>query len=65
MDAQSTMQVPVALISAEVECMGACNLGRMICHLRELKYEFVNLGSPNYKLHDTTLAVPSTLLVDK
>ena len=44
-DAQSTMSVPVALSSAEAEYMGACNLGAMICHLRDLKYDFEKLGT--------------------
>ena len=63
-DAQSTMPIPVALSSAEAEYMGACNLGTMVCHLRELKYEFENLGSPNYKLDGMTSSSPSILLID-
>ena len=63
-DAQSTMPVPVALSSAEAEYMGACNLASMICHLRELKYDFEFLGSSDFKLEGSTEDVPSMLLID-
>ena len=63
-DAQSTMPVPVALSSAEAEYMGACNLGAMICHLRDLTYEFEKLGTPEYKIEGRTKEVPSVLLID-
>ena len=63
-DAQSTMPIPVALSSAEAEYMGACNLGSMMCHLRELKYDFEFLGLPDYKLDGTTDAIPSIILTD-
>ena len=63
-DAQSTMPIPVALSSAEAEYMGACNLGAMICHLRDLKYDFETLGTCKYKLDGSTEEVPSMLLID-
>ena len=63
-DAQSTMPVPVALSSAEAEYMGACNLGAMICHLRDLTYEFEKLGTPEYNIEGRTKEVPSVLLID-
>ena len=44
------MPVPVALSSAEAEYMSCCNLGAMICHLRELLYEFAFLGTSEYKM---------------
>ena len=63
-DAQSTMPVPVALSSPEAEYMGACNLGAMVCHLRDLLYEFDYLGTPMYKVDETSPKVPSLLLID-
>ena len=63
-DAQSTMPVPVALSSAEAEYMGACNLGAMVCHLRDLKYEFEKLGCDDYDVEGSTKSVPSILLID-
>ena len=63
-DAQSTMPVPVALSSAEAEYMGACNLGAMVCHLRDLKYEFDKLGCDDYNVDGSTASVPSILLID-
>lgn len=63
-DAQSTMPVPVALSSAEAEYMGACNLGAMVCHLRDLSYDFEYLGSSKYDHDGRTLSIPTVLLVD-
>ena len=63
-DAQSTMPVPVALSSAEAEYMGACNVGAMICHLRELMYEFEFLGTEKYDLDGITKSIPAIILVD-
>ena len=63
-DAQSTMPVPVALSSAEAEYMGACNAGAMVCHLRDLIYDFEFLGTENYNVNATTAAIPSIILVD-
>ena len=63
-DAQSTMPVPVALSSAEAEYMGACNLGAMTCHLRDLIYEFEALGSAQYNVDGKSHSTPSILLVD-
>ena len=63
-DAQSTMPIPVALSSVEAEYMGACYLGAMICHLRDLKYDFETLGTCKYKLDGSTDEVPSMLLID-
>ena len=63
-DSQSCMPVPVALSSAEAEYMGACNLGAMICHLRDLVYDFEFLGTDEYDINATTNEVPSVLLID-
>jgi len=63
-DAQSTLPVPVALSSAEAEYMGACGLGAMICHLRELQYEFEALGTKEYDENKLNADVPSILLID-
>ena len=63
-DAQSTMPVPVALSSAEAEYMGACNLGTMICHLRDLIYEFRYLGTKEYVIDGSLKEIPSVLLID-
>jgi hypothetical protein len=63
-DAQSTMPVPVALSSAEAEYMGACNLGALVCHLRDLLYDFEYLGTSTYDVNGTTESVPTVLLVD-
>jgi hypothetical protein len=63
-DANSTMPVPVALSSAEAEYMGACNLGAMICHMRELLYDFMFLGTEEYDREGTFGATPSILLID-
>ena len=63
-DAQSIMPVPVALSSAEAEYMGACNAGSMICHLRELLYDFEFLGTPEYDEDGHTQQVPTIILVD-
>jgi hypothetical protein len=63
-DANSSMPVPVALSSAEAEYMGACNLGAIISHLRELLYEFEFLGTDSYKIDGTFGKTPSILLID-
>jgi hypothetical protein len=64
-DAQSTLPVPVALSSAEAEYMGACNLGAMVCHLRDLMYEFEFLGTNDYDENNgTTKEPPTVLLID-
>ena len=63
-DAQSTMPVPVALSSAEAEYMGACNLGAMVCHLRDLMYDFEALGTKKHNLNENTKSIPTVLLVD-
>ena len=63
-DAQSTMPVPIALSSAEAEYMGACNLGAMTCHLRDLLYDFEFLGTEEYSLDGTTKQMPTVLLID-
>ena len=64
MDAQSTMPVPVALSSAEAEYMGACNAGAMLCHLRDLQYDFEYLGSKNYSDEGSTASIPAIILID-
>ena len=63
-ESNSSMPVPVALSSAEAEYMGSCNLGAMMCHIRDLCYDLEFLGTPNF--NDTELygAPPSLLLVD-
>ena len=63
-DAQSTMPVPVALSSAEAEYMGACNLGAMLCHLRDLQYDLEFLGTDTYNVDGTTASIPSIILID-
>ena len=63
-DAQSTMPVPVALSSAEAEYMGACNAGAMLCHLRDLQYEFACLGNNDYDVNGSTASVPAIILID-
>ena len=63
-EANSTMPVPVALSSAEAEYMGSCNLGAMICHLRELLYDFMFLGKPEYDRDGIFGKTPSILLID-
>jgi hypothetical protein len=60
---QSTLPVPVALSSAEVEYMGVCNLGTMVCHLRDLMYEFEALGSCEYKKKEGQTKLPLTVLL--
>ena len=63
-DANSTMPIPVALSSAEAEYMGACNAGAMLCHLRDLRYDFENLGSSTFDINATDKDTPSIILVD-
>ena len=63
-DANSTLNVPVALSSAESEYMGACNCAAMLCHLRELVYDINNLGLSTYDIDDIKGNPPSVLLVD-
>ena len=63
-DAQSTMPVPVALSSAEAEYMGACNLGAMLCHLREMQYDLEFLGTESYDINGNTTSIPAIILVD-
>ena len=58
------MPVPVALKSAEAEYMGACNVGTMLCHLRELLYEFEFLGKDDYDLNGSIKSIPAIILVD-
>ena len=52
------------MYSAEAEYMGACNAGSMLCHLRDLKYDFDQLGSPSFNIDSTTDSVPSIILID-
>ena len=63
-DAQSTMPVPVALSCAEAEHMGACNAGAMLCHLRELIYDFEFLDTEQYDLEGRTKSIPTIILID-
>ena len=63
-DAQSTMPIPVVFSSAEAEYMGACNLEAMVCHLRDLEYEFEMLGAEDYDVDGSTTSTPSVLLID-
>jgi hypothetical protein len=63
-DANSSMPVPVALSSAEAEYMGACNLGAIISHLRELLYEFEYLGTEQYEIDGIFGETPSMMLID-
>ena len=58
------MPVPVALSSCEAEYMGCCNLGAMICHLRELLYDFIMKGRKEYDQQGTYGETPSILLID-
>ena len=44
--------------------MGACNLGAMVCHLRDLTYDISFLGTTRYKKDETTKDVPTILLID-
>jgi hypothetical protein len=45
--------------------MGACNLGAMVCHLRDLMYEFEFLGTNDYDENNgTTKEPPTVLLID-
>ena len=63
-DANSFTPVPVALSSAEAEYMSCCNLGAMLCHLRELNYEFDYLSTDEYKIDGLYGDPPSIMLVD-
>jgi hypothetical protein len=64
-DAQSTLPIPVALSSAEAEYMGACHLGMMVCHLRDLQYDLDYLGSPTHDAEEGTHPnAPTILLID-
>jgi hypothetical protein len=63
-DANSSMPIPVALSSAEAEYMGACNLGAMISHLRELFYEFEFLGKSTYQIDGVFGSTPTLMLID-
>ena len=64
-DAKSTLPVPVALNSAEAEYMGACNGGAMICHLRDIQYDFDKLGMTDYDTdYENNDTPPSLLLTD-
>jgi hypothetical protein len=45
--------------------MGACNLGAMVCHLRDLMYKFKFLGTNDYNENSgTTKEPPTVLLID-
>jgi hypothetical protein len=63
-EAHSSMPVPVALSTAESEYMMCCNLSAMVCHLRELFYDFMNLGKSDYDRNGTFGKIPSILLID-
>jgi hypothetical protein len=63
-DSNSSMPVPIALSSAEAKYMGACNLGAMTNHLRELMYEFEFLGTNEYKIDGKFGESPTLLLID-
>ena len=41
--------MPVALSSVEVEYMGTCNLGVIVCHFRDLRCDFEQFGLPQPK----------------
>ena len=58
------MPVPVALSSAEAEYMGACNAGAMLCHLRDLQYDFKYLGTEEYDVDGKVASIPAIILVD-
>jgi hypothetical protein len=63
--ANSSMPIPVALSSVEAEYMGACNLGAMISHLRELFYEFEFLGKSTYQIDGVFFgSTPTLMLID-
>jgi hypothetical protein len=64
-DADSSMPVPVAFSSAEAEYMGACNLGAIISHLRELLYEFEYLGTEQYEIDGIFGETPSMKSMSK
>ena len=44
--------------------MGACNLGTIICHLRDLLYEFKYLGTKDHAIDGSLKEIPSLLLID-
>jgi hypothetical protein len=62
-DAQPTSPVTVALSSAEAEYMGACNLGTIVCHLRDLMYELKALGTHDYNKKKKDKKLPLTVLL--
>ena len=63
-EANSCLPIPVALSTAESEYMSCCNLGAMVCHLRELMYDFLFLGTTTYDRSGTCGKTPSILLID-
>ena len=63
-EANSTMPVPIALSSAEAEYMSCNILGAMFFHLRELLYEFENLGKSDYDINGLHGQTPSIVLID-
>ena len=63
-DAQSTLNAPIALSSAEAEYMGACNCATMLCYLRELWYDFNYLGMSCSNIEEIKDEPPSIMMVD-
>ena len=66
-DVQSIMSVSIALSSTEVEYMGACNTGSMMCNLKDHLYlvhrnNFEFLDAPSYDDENTTDEVLPILL---
>ena len=64
MNGNSTVPIPVAMISSEAEYLGECAAAMALSHLKMLLYDFENLGKANYDINESSDEIPPVLLVD-
>ena len=64
-EANSTVPTPVAMSTAEAEFMGACTGAMAAAHIRMILYDFMNLGTKNWKASEQSLpTTPNILMID-
>jgi len=64
-EANSTVPTPVAMSTAEAEFMGACTGAMAAAHIRTILYDFMNLGTKNWKATEQSLpTTPNILMID-
>jgi len=64
-EANSTVPTPIAMSTAEAEFMGACTGAMAAAHIRMILYDFINLGTKNWKASEQSLpTTPNILMID-